>query len=493
MGAEPIGVTAAGRVRGAWEGDTAVFLGIPYAAPPFGEDRFRPPRPPAPWDGTRDALADGASAPQPERQFTLIPEPVIPGNDCLNLNVFTSDLGDARLPVLVWIHGGGFVAGCNASPWYRGHRFVRDGVVVVAVNYRLGIEGFLPIADAPANRGVLDWLAALRWVQDNVARFGGDPGRVTVAGQSAGGVAAATLLATPAARGLFGRAILMSGAGQGLTSVDGGVRQARAIGSIVGAATTRDGLAAVPMDRLLAAQDDYELRRSRERLPPLIGPVVDGETVTSTVLDAVRSGGTNDIELVVGATAEEAHALASGAGGALDDAALRKRLARLGMAEERIEAFVAAHPGASAVELLGQGATDSIFRAPAAHMAEERAGAGAPVQAYELTWRSTIEGLGAVHCLDVPFVFDVLDAGGVEEVTGPAPPQAMADAMHAAWVGFVRDGDAGWARYEHETRSVMVFDEPAELRSDVWQLPRTAWPLGEPEHAATPPGRRAGN
>jgi para-nitrobenzyl esterase len=124
--------------------------------------------------------------------------------------------------------------------------------------------------------------------------------------------------------------------------------------------------------------------------------------------------------------------------------------------------------------------TDSMFRMPAAHMAEERAKAGAPVQAYELTWRSTIPGLGAVHCLDVPFVFDVLDAPGVEEVTGPAPPQALADAMHAAWVGFVRDGDAGWPRYELDTRSGMAFDDPPELRPDVWQLPRTLWPLDEP-------------
>src|SRR5689334_17303181 len=213
--------TQSGVVRGRDEDGTAVFLGIPFAAPPVGAARFAAPSPPAGWDGVRDTVTDGASAPQPDRQFTLIPEPVIPGEDCLNLNVFTPAPGAARLPVLVWMHGGGFVAGCNASPWYRGHRFARDGVVVVIINYRLRIEGFLAVDGAPANRVLLDWLAALEWVQENVAGFGGDPANVTLAGQSAGAIGTATLLAVPRARGLFRRVGLMSGAGQALTTTDG--------------------------------------------------------------------------------------------------------------------------------------------------------------------------------------------------------------------------------------------------------------------------------
>jgi para-nitrobenzyl esterase len=353
-------------------------------------------------------------------------------------------------------------------------------VVVVSLNYRLGIEGFLTIEDAPANRGVLDLLAALEWVQDNIARFGGDPAQVTIAGQSAGGVAGGALLATPRARGLFGRAVLMSGVGQGLTSAEGGAAQARVVGRFVEAPTTRAGLAGVPMERLLEAQDDLDRRQRREGLPVMLGPVVDGELVATEVVDAVRSGATNDVPLLVGTTLEEANAAAEGAIGDLDEGRLRRRLAGTGLDGEAAETFLAAHAGTSRAQVLGQAMTDSMFRMPAAHMAEERARAGAPVQAYELTWRSTIDGLGAVHCLDVPFVFDVLDAAGVEDVTGPAPPQALADAMHAAWVGFVRGGDAGWARYDLDTRSVMAFDDPPELRSDVWHLPRTLWPLPEP-------------
>ena len=189
------------------------FLGVPYAASPTGADHLRAPRPPDSWDGVRRCDSYGATAPQPAQGFTIVPEPIIVGDNCLNVNVFTPDIGAAAaLPVLVWIHGGAFVNGCNASPWYHGRSFARDGAVVVAVNYRLGIEGFLPLQGAPTNRAVLDWLAALEWVQDNVAAFGGDPTNVTIGGQSAGAMACATLLAVPRAVGLFGRAILMSGA-----------------------------------------------------------------------------------------------------------------------------------------------------------------------------------------------------------------------------------------------------------------------------------------
>ena len=158
---DPVAATTAGRVRGTAEDDTVAFLGIPYARAPFGIRRFGLPVPEPAWNGVRDAIDYGPTAPQPDRPFTIIPEPVLPGDECLNLNVFTPDLGSVRLPVLVWIHGGGFTAGGNTSPWYRGHRFARDGVVVVSVNYRLGAEGFLSIPGAPVNRAVHDWIAAL--------------------------------------------------------------------------------------------------------------------------------------------------------------------------------------------------------------------------------------------------------------------------------------------------------------------------------------------
>src|SRR5262245_58258432 len=215
---DPVVTTSAGKVRGRPDEGALAFLGVPFAAPPFGEHRLLAPAPPVPWDGVRDALVYGSTSQQPADEISGgIPEASIPGEDILTVNVFTPDLGAAGLPVLVWVHGGGFVAGTPSSPWYRGTRFARDGVVVVTVGYRLGAEGFAAFDGGPTNRAVLDWLAALEWVQQNIAAFGGDPGRVTFAGQSAGAVAVTTLLSSPRAAGLFERAISMSGVARAVT------------------------------------------------------------------------------------------------------------------------------------------------------------------------------------------------------------------------------------------------------------------------------------
>ena len=206
----PVVQTLAGAVRGVWRGASAAFLGIPFAKPPVGELRFAAPVPRDAWDGIRDASQYGAP---PQRkalqEVTLIPEPSIPGDSTLNVNVFTPAPGDteAALPVLVYIHGGGFVAGSPASPWYDGAAFNRDGVVTVSVSYRLGFEGFSWIEDAPLNRAMLDWMLALEWVRDNIGSFGGDPSSVTIAGQSAGGASVFALLASPKATHLFRSAI----------------------------------------------------------------------------------------------------------------------------------------------------------------------------------------------------------------------------------------------------------------------------------------------
>jgi len=206
--------TRGGQVRGSVVDGVNTFKGIPYAAPPFGTRRFRPPQPVEPWSGMRDALVYGATVPKPPYfpPFdALIPEPAIPGEDCLNLNIWSPDLGQAKLPVMVWIHGGAFANGTGAI--YNGSRFARDGVVCVTINYRLGVDGFLYLGDGNANLGLLDQIAALEWVQENIRAFGGDPGNVTIFGESAGAMSVGTLLTMPRAAGLFRRAIAESGAG----------------------------------------------------------------------------------------------------------------------------------------------------------------------------------------------------------------------------------------------------------------------------------------
>jgi para-nitrobenzyl esterase len=254
MTADVVALTAQGRLRGAVDGPALRFLGIPYAESPATSGRFGAPPAPGRWDGIREALRYGATSPQPDRGITLIPEPIITGDNELNLNVFTPDLGQARLPVLVWIHGGGFFGGCNASPWYRGGPFARDGVVLVSINYRLGAEGFLEVPGAPANRAVRDWVRALEWVQENIAAFGGDPGRVTIAGQSAGGGACAALLGVPAAGGLFRAAACMSGGPALMQTAEGvgavAARMARHLGVPV---LDRATLEQMPAETILAA------------------------------------------------------------------------------------------------------------------------------------------------------------------------------------------------------------------------------------------------
>jgi para-nitrobenzyl esterase len=328
---DPVAATTTGRIRGTTEDGCVAFLGVPFARPPFGTRRFALPVPVPKWDGVRPATAYGPTAPQPDRPFTIIPEPVIAGDDCLNLNVFTPDLGSVGLPVLVWIHGGGFTAGGNTSPWYRGHRFARDGIVVVSVNYRLGAEGFLAIPGAPTNRAVRDWLAALTWVQDNIASFGGDPDHVTIAGQSAGGVACATLLTTPAATGLFHAAICMSGAIPPKLTADAAGRLTEAIAAEVGVEPTVDALAAVDPARLVAAQEPAE-KVLAQATPPVDArffPCIDDDLVPADPYGVIARGHAADVPILVGATGEEADQIAGGQAGDIDDARLDLGLSRL--------------------------------------------------------------------------------------------------------------------------------------------------------------------
>jgi len=245
---DPVVQTKEGRLRGHKADQGYRFLGIPYAAPPDKAGWFSAPVRHEPWDGVREATSYGATAPQPDRGITIIPEPLVAGDNCLNLNVFTPELGSAGLPVFVWIHGGGFFGGCNASPWYVGTSFARDGIVLVSINYRLGAPGFLLLRNAPSNRAVLDWVTALEWVQDNIEAFGGDPAKVTIGGQSAGGGACATLLAVPRAEGLFRGAICMSGSVGMELSLESAAEVASLTAAELGIVEDRDAFEQVPSE-----------------------------------------------------------------------------------------------------------------------------------------------------------------------------------------------------------------------------------------------------
>jgi para-nitrobenzyl esterase len=457
--------TRRGRVRGTQVPAGLRFLGIPYAAPPAAAGRFAAPAPHEPWDGIRDATRYGATALQPDRGLTIIPEPLVAGDNCLNLNVFTPDLGTA-LPVLVWIHGGGFIGGCNASPWYVGSSFNRDGVVVVSINYRLGAEGFLVLPDAPANRAVLDWIAALEWVQENIAAFGGDPRRVTIAGQSAGGMACATLLGVPAARDLFRAVACLSGSVPPGPSLERAGQVARSLAAQLGVTASREAFEQVDDARLLSAQEAAMSRRPPGQDAAALAagmaapglpftPVVDGGVVAQPVLDAVAAPANKRVAVLAGVTANEFGMVLRDAGWVTRDLVRSALETVTGRDAAQVDRYLGRQQGRTPAEIAGQVITDRTFRLPM----HELLAAAATGFGYEFRWapdRGPFAGL-AVHCLDLPFVFDLLSADGVAAVAGSAPPQLLADALHDAVASFVKDLTPGWARYERDSRLTRIF------------------------------------
>ena len=466
-----LAATSRGPVLGTWQDTSARFLGIPYAEAPVGELRFAAPVPVTPWTEPLDATRYGPTAQR--RPFlldgpTTIPEPSIPGDGVLNLNVFTPDpTPGAGLPVLVWIHGGGYIAGSAASPWYDGSAFTRDGIVLVSIGYRLGIEGFLHLDDAPDNRGVLDWIAALTWVRDNIAAFGGDPGKVTIAGQSAGGGAAQTLLATPAAHGLFRAAISQSGA----VTFRQHRRDALADSARLTERTGVPALAAALRDRtddeLLALQDALATPEAGLTL----GPFADGELIPVPTPGAFADGTAARVPLLLGFTEREFNPPAGATPAPAPAEAVHAMLAGHGLGPEAVTAYAALHDGTDPAQRMGQALTDAIFRGPSLALAEAHAHHGLPTWLYHFTWGS------AAHCVDIPFAFDLLDAEGVTAAMGPRPPQPLAEAMHGAWVAFVRDLDPGpdWPRYTQKRRTTMTWDTTPHLLDDPLGAERRIW------------------
>ncbi|HZB47596.1 MAG TPA: carboxylesterase family protein [Mycobacteriales bacterium] len=489
---EPIVRTTGGAVRGRSRDGGHAFLGIPFAAPPFGPRRFAAPQPPEPWDGVRPATAYGPTVPKPPYAppyDMLLAEPVIPGEDCLNLNVWTPDPGAAGLPVLVWVHGGAFANGSGAVPVYDGSAFARDGVVCVTFNYRLGVDGFLHFADGgPVNRGLLDQVAALRWVQDNIAAFGGDPGRVTVAGESAGAMSVGCLLAMPAAAGLFGRAVLQSGAGHHAIAAPTAARIGALLAERLGRPVDRAALAAVPLPELVAAQTAVireaiaipDRARWGEVAVNLMAfePVVDGAELPDLPIRAIAAGAARDVPVLVGANRDEQRLflVPNRLIDFVDDELLRLTVAGYGApVEETVAVYRAARPAGTPGDLLADVVSDWYYRIPAVRLAEARAATGAWL--YEFAWPAPGYGgrLGACHALDIGFTFDMLGHEAHRPLLGPDAPQALADRMHGAWVRFVRDGDPGWPRYDTDRRAVQVFAAEDELVDDPRPAQREVW------------------
>ncbi|MFE5488119.1 carboxylesterase/lipase family protein [Streptomyces sp. NPDC056527] len=485
----------AGRLRGTTEGGVAVFRAVPYAAPPVGDLRWRPARPHPGWNGTRDATADGPSVPQ---LYMEGGDPVLGGHgsppfdeDSLTLNVWTPAADGARRPVLVWIHGGGFVSGSGSMPNYSGATFARDGdLVVVSINYRIGPLGYLYTGEeegnpeGAGNAWLSDQLAALRWVAAHIAAFGGDPENITVAGQSGGAVSTAALAGLPETQGLIKRVILQSPPfGLDLPGPDAYLERTAAYLELAGVKSVAE-LRELPWPVLIGAAGGLFARTARWGYwPTPFLPVIDGVTLTRHPVEALLHGAATGIDVMIGWTREEANfgfALDPGYAAA-DRKQVTARIAETFGAEAAPEVYAAyerARPGSSPAEVLMDLITDELFRVPAVRLAEARAASGRPVWAYQFDLPTPAHDgrLGAAHCLELPFVFANFDKwthapflAGLD----PTVRDGLSRTMHQAWIAFARTGDPNhaamptWDPYDADTRTTMRFDSVVTALGDL--------------------------
>lgn len=473
---EPTVTTTSGAVRGRTEAGVTRFLGVPYAAAPVGAKRFQLPEPAPAWDGVREATDMGATcaqSPYPAPIHALIGSDGIPGDDYLNANVWTPDPAASGLPVLVWIHGGAFVRGSNARAIYDGTAFARDGVVLVSINYRLGISGFAVVDGAPLNRGLHDQIFALRWVRENIAAFGGDPDNVTIFGESAGGMSVAALIAAPQTTGLFRRAIMQSGNGSVAADARDARNVAAAVAAELGIEPTAAAFGELGPDQLRTAQNAVALALMTDPDPQRWGPsviaqglsimslfpVIDDDIVPGGAAAVLAAHPERAVPLIAGTTADEFRffTVPTGIAAAVTADTLPFVLTRYGIDPAVAQTYSAGRPDATPAEIFNAILTDWCFRAGTMDFAEANA-ASAPTHVYEFAWPTGLPGLGACHVLEVPFVFDAL--AGAHSLTGPHPPQALADEIHAAWVAFATDGEPGWAAFDSADKRVRIFDVP---------------------------------
>lgn len=477
MDPEPIEVVSTrGTIRGRRQGDLSVFLGIPYAEPLEESHRFSTPTRARAWDGVFEADEFGPIPPQ--YPFTGVPALVSSGGhhvdgQYLTVNVWTpATSGTARLPVMVWLYGGGFLLGSAADPIYSGAVLAGDGdVVVVTVNYRVGAEGYLALEDVPNNRALLDQTLALQWVREEIAAFGGDPDSVTIFGESSGGASVASLLVAPGARGLFRRAIAQSVPG---TFFSKALAEdiTRELLASSGLPSTAAAVSALSRDGLAGLVTELQLRMPSIRAwgavsggPTPFGLVMDDETLPAELWQALARGDAQDVQLLVGHTRDEWRMFEAMAGqlfevptGAVRDAAWMWGPGPRDTAEERQRA---AHGDLSDAELFTVMMSDGAFRMASAHLATAHVQGGGSAFRYELTWASPIYGgaLGACHGLDIPLVLGTIDDAPLYLGENP-PPSAhhLSSQMRSAWRRFASTGDPGWAHTSETDWPTRIFD-----------------------------------
>jgi para-nitrobenzyl esterase len=490
-----IAETAFGKIRGEEVQGVKIFKGVPYGASTAGQNRFMPPKDPAPWTGVRDALHYGPSTPQSDPGVARtvsrlsVASAGLPAEseDCLVLNVWTPGLKDGRKrPVLFWCHGGGFVSGSGSSPGTDGANLARRGdVVVVTINHRLNVLGFTYLAEfggsdfaSSGDVGMLDIVHALRWVRNNIEQFGGDPNTVMIFGQSGGGRKVGTLLAMPSAKGLFHRAVIESGPTIQLVERDQAIRVAEMLLAKlnVGKAQVRD-LQKLPVDRIMSAYFAVvKDMAGQDQMTQGFSPTVDGSAVPKHPFHPAASPISADVPLMLGSTRTEMTLLSDDASFSLDEAGMRGRVKGLAGNEgdALIELYKKLNPRATPSDLFFLIASDYRYGAPIMKIAERRAALGkAPVYLYYFTWETPVEGgrLKSPHTIEIPFAFDNVQIS--RQLTGGgADAMALADKLSDTWISFARTGDPNtrklpyWPAFNARERPTLVINNQSKVVSD---------------------------
>ncbi len=471
------------------------FRGIPYAAAPFGTLRFKAPQPHPGWTGDRDATVTGPTSPQKEPAFrgrgfnyrAVFCPGWVQGDEILNLNIWTSDLTGSA-PVMVYIHGGAFDHGNGAVPIYDGTRFAENGIVLVTINYRLGLEGFLKLEGGDTNVAISDQIAALAWVKRNITQFGGDAGNVTIFGESAGAASVNLLLTAPGAQDLFHKAISQSGLAPDAPSSDYADMVTQAVADELGLAPTVEAFRDLSKEQLLAVVAAVAASKANPLLASegtlLARPHADGKVLPANVKDAFIAGASRGKKVIWGFNTDEAtlFTVPSGLHALATMADVERYAAKVHPDAESLIAYVRGQlgPDATPGQLRDRIQTWSMFAAGTVWAAGQHAENGAQAWLYEFVWKSPqLDGtIGASHLVELPFVFNGLDNPNIPAMLGDNAPQSLADEMHGRWIAFAKHGDPGWPTFDRESAVSMTFDETSATETHRHTAELKVWTHG---------------